>query len=269
MNRRQMLGMMGVLAAGTTMDALPAAALKHTKAGLRIFDVTAHGAAGDGRTLDTAAVNQAIAACHAGGGGVVYLPPGILRDVMIENVHATGSILTSSITGLPGFDVKDVTLSNIRIDSDEEGNTNWVAREIPEVPQSSPEARMFGRLPAYGFYCRHVKGLRMNHVEFKAAPGEERPALVCDGVKDLDIDGLRSASTAGTQPVIKLIQTRQALLNNCSAPAGTKTFLEAQGDKTEHIVLMNSDLTGAEQAAQTGAEVPKNAVLLSGNIGKA
>src|SRR5512142_1249439 len=86
--------------------------------------------------------------------------PGTLRGVMIDNVHATGAILTSSVTGLPGFNVEDVTLSGIRIDSEEAGQQEWVTREVPEVPKAYPEARMFGRLPSYGFYCRHVDGLR-------------------------------------------------------------------------------------------------------------
>jgi len=41
------------------------------------FDVHDFGAAGDGRSLDTPAVNAAIAACHAAGGGTVVFPPGI------------------------------------------------------------------------------------------------------------------------------------------------------------------------------------------------
>ena len=45
---------------------------------------------------------------------------------MIENVHATGAILTNSVTGLPGFEVEDVTLSNIRIESEEAGKLEWV-----------------------------------------------------------------------------------------------------------------------------------------------
>ena len=53
--------------------------------------------------------------------------PGTLRGVMIDNVHATGAILTSSVTGLPGFDVEDVTLSNICIESEELGNEEWIA----------------------------------------------------------------------------------------------------------------------------------------------
>ncbi|MGH9665613.1 MAG: glycoside hydrolase family 28 protein, partial [Bryobacteraceae bacterium] len=92
---------------------------------------------------------------------------GRLRGVMISDVHATGAILTSSITGLPGQEAEDVTLSNIRIDSVEGGKSEWAALDIPERPGSYPEARMFGRLPAYGLYCRHVKGLRLSQVRIE------------------------------------------------------------------------------------------------------
>jgi hypothetical protein len=195
--------------------------------------------------------------------------PGSLRGVMIENIHATGSILTNLVTGLPGFDVEDVTLSNIRIDSEEGGSADWVNREIPELPKAYPNARSFGRLPSHGIYCRHVTGLRLRNVEFKSAANEARPAIVCDDVKSLDVDGLRSPPIAGTQPVIKLMQTRQALLRGCSAPAGTKAFLELQGAQTEGIVLMGSNLVAAQQAVQTGAEVLKDVVTVFGNVNKA
>lgn len=42
----------------------------------RTFDITRHGAKGDGTTLDTAAVADAIAACAAAGGGRVVVPAG-------------------------------------------------------------------------------------------------------------------------------------------------------------------------------------------------
>ncbi len=110
--------------------------------------------------------------------------PGTLRAIRIENIHATGSILTSSITGLPGFEVEDVTLADIRIDSQEAGKAEWIGRTVPEIASAYPEARMFGRLPAYGPYCRHVNGLRLRNLEFKSAPGEARPALHCEDVRD-------------------------------------------------------------------------------------
>jgi hypothetical protein len=41
-----------------------------------VFNVRQHGARGDGETLDTAALNGAIEACEAAGGGQVLVPPG-------------------------------------------------------------------------------------------------------------------------------------------------------------------------------------------------
>ncbi len=198
---------------------------------------------------------------HAGGDGA----RGVLRGVMIYNIHATGSILTSSITGLEGFEVEDVTLSNIRINTEENGKSEWVARKIPENEKAYPEARMFGRLPAYGLYCRHVKGLRVRHVEVQAGKDEERPLLVCDDVQDLEVAGLRGTPIQGTQPTVKLRQTRQALLRACVAPAGTRTFLQLQGDRTEGVVLMSNELSAAEKPAESGSDVPEKALKQIGN----
>lgn len=41
-----------------------------------VYDVRQYGAAGDGKTTDTAAINKAINAAHDGGGGTVYFPAG-------------------------------------------------------------------------------------------------------------------------------------------------------------------------------------------------
>lgn len=53
-------------------QALPVAA--QTPA--RVFDVRAHGAVGDGQTLDTDAINRAIESAAAAGGGTVHFPAG-------------------------------------------------------------------------------------------------------------------------------------------------------------------------------------------------
>lgn len=194
--------------------------------------------------------------------------PGVLRGVMIDNIHATGSILTSSVTGLPGFPVEDVTLSNIRIETEEAGKEEWVSRDIPEMPKAYPEARMFGRLPSYGLYCRHVNGLSLRNWNITALRGDARPALLCDDVTDLRMEDLEGNAVSKTQAAIKLIDTRSAWLLNCAAPQGTRTFLQVEGEKTERIAVSGCKLAGIEHPVQLGKGVSQEHVTLFGNSEK-
>src|ERR1700730_15769837 len=50
----------------------------------RLFDVKSFGARGDGKTLDTTAINKAINAAAAAGGGTVFLPAGNYLSVSIH-----------------------------------------------------------------------------------------------------------------------------------------------------------------------------------------
>lgn len=192
--------------------------------------------------------------------------PGTLRGVMIENVYATNSTVTSSITGVEGFDVEDVTLSGVMINTDEAGPVEWVNREIPEVAKQYPESFMFGRLPAHGLYCRHVRGLRLRNIEFKSAEKEARPAIICHDVKSLEITGLRSGRIAGDQPTVKLVQAQQAFIHGCVAPVGCTRFLELAGEQTSAISLVGNDLSGAGNPTKIGPEVPPKALKQSANV---
>lgn len=67
-----------------------------------IWDVFAHGAKGDGTSLDTAAIQAAIDACHAAGGGRVYLHNGRFRsgtlrfkDNVVLRVEAGAALVAS------------------------------------------------------------------------------------------------------------------------------------------------------------------------------
>ena len=43
----------------------------------KVYVITAHGAKGDGATMNTLAIQQAVDTCHAAGGGVVSVPKGV------------------------------------------------------------------------------------------------------------------------------------------------------------------------------------------------
>ena len=59
--------------------------------------------------------------------------------------------------------------------------------DVPEVENQYPEFSMFGELPAWGLYVRHVEGLTLKNVTVIAKDKDYRPAYVFDDVKGLTI----------------------------------------------------------------------------------
>ncbi len=121
---------------------------------------------------------------------------GSFRNVTISDVQAVGIDKTGcSITGLPERALENVTLSNIRIEFAGGGTQADAAREVGELPAHYPEYRMFGVLPAYGFYCRHAKNLRLLNTQVNFAQEDLRPALVCDDVAGLRVAGFAAPNS--------------------------------------------------------------------------
>ncbi|MBV9868160.1 MAG: glycoside hydrolase family 28 protein [Abitibacteriaceae bacterium] len=77
-----------------------------------VFNVRDYGAIGDGKHLETAALNQAVTACAKAGGGVVYLPPGIyLTGTIVMQSHVTLEI-AGGATILGSENPKDYLMVN-------------------------------------------------------------------------------------------------------------------------------------------------------------
>jgi len=83
---------------------------------------------------------------------------------------------------------------------------------------------MFGRLPAYGFYCRHARNVRFDRVETGSVAPDARPSLVCDDVDGLRVSGWDALSTAAL--AIRLENVRDALIQGCSGPPASAVFLK-------------------------------------------
>lgn len=191
--------------------------------------------------------------------------PGSLQNVSIANIVATGSTITSSITGIPGYYVRNVTLQNIRISS-VGGGEAMNAQEVPEVISHYPEQNMFGKLPAYGLYCRHVRGLRLEGLNLQLEQPDARPALVTEDVGELDLLSFRADPGSGDQPVVALQDASTALVQGARALPRTKQFLLVSGANTERVHLIGNDLSEAQTPFSTGEGVKKEALQAMGNL---
>jgi len=113
---------------------------------------------------------------------------GQLRRVSISNLVAsnTNGEFCSILSGIPGHEIEDVRLSDIMILSHGGGTSEDAAIKPPEKENGYPEPNMFGAMPAYGFYFRHIKGLQVSDVEVRTMKADARPAFVLDDVEHAD-----------------------------------------------------------------------------------
>jgi len=131
--------------------------------------------------------------------GPASTPIGQLRRVQISNVvvYDADARYASIISGIPGHDIEDVKLSNIRIFYRGGGSLAQAGLTPLEKESNYPEPSMFGDIPAYGFFIRHVKGIELNNVEVSYAQEELRPAFVLNDVDGADFLHVKAQLSKG------------------------------------------------------------------------
>ncbi len=192
--------------------------------------------------------------------------PEHLQDISISDIVATGATRASSITGIPGFPVKRITLRNIRISAAGGGAADLARKPVPELEKEYPDADMFGELPAYGLFCRHAETLVMDAVHFGLEKPDARPAMILEGIEDLELRASSVAPPSGSEPAMRLRDIRRALLNGLRAQPGTNTLFDLLGPQTAKILVTGNDFTEAKTALRLAPEVDKAAVQQQANF---
>jgi polygalacturonase len=137
-------------------------------------------------------------------------PVGAIRHISLSNivVDDDDSTVSSLICGVPGHDIEDLSLSDVRIVCRGGGTTQQAAREIEEKEKDYPEPNMFGPTPAYGFFIRHARGIHMRNVAITAAKPDARPPLVLQDVQNIRFDTLTADAGGAGTPVMNLRNVR-------------------------------------------------------------
>lgn len=170
-----------------------------------------------------------------------------------------GSEYPCVISGIPGAPVESVTLSNLSF-SFKGSRVLPVAGPVPEQEAMYPEYKMFGPLPAYGLYARHVKSLTLNNVVFSTDSADSRVPVYCEDIERLTLKGLDvevSEQTPsyvmlkdvghttifdsaflerGPEPVVASGEVGPICLSGCIGPDGTSVEGRLQRGERENAI---------------------------------
>jgi polygalacturonase len=140
--------------------------------------------------------------------GPLDAKPGVMRRVILSNIVSSGaSQLPSILSGVPGHPIEDVKISDVYLEQAGGGTAEMAALEPEEHEADYPEPSMFGRLPATGFFLRHVRNLEMSNVEIATRDADARAAFWLKDVVGADF--FRARIPEGTAPAFDLRQVRE------------------------------------------------------------
>lgn len=79
----------------------------------------------------------------------------------------------------------------------------WRLKDIPENINRYPEYDMFRELPSWGFFLRHVTGVKMKNIRLKLENEDFRPAIVMDDVGQVNMEQMDFPKDKRVQVVTK------------------------------------------------------------------
>ncbi len=166
---------------------------------------------------------------------------GSIENITISNVTAWARYPHgSSITGVPGHRVRNVTLENIRIFYPGGGTAEDAARNVPELEKKYPEATMFGNLSSYGMFVRHVENITMENIEFYLGADDARPPVVLQDVIHGKFINIRADGNAKA-PFARAEDVREIFIQNPWPLTKAAAVIEVGGKGSGSVRLTEID----------------------------
>jgi hypothetical protein len=224
------------------------------------FDVKSYGAAGDGRTLDTAAIQKAIDTAGAHGGTVVFPAGRFLSGTITLGSNVTihlssGAVLLGS-TSMADYNPKHLIyakgVENIAIEGsgtiDGQGDA-FLDKDLKPLPRPSPLIEIWDS-----------RNIRIQDITIRRAPAWTIHPKNCDGVRIRDIEllnNLRAINSDG----IDIDSSRNVTISDSHIEAGDDCIVlkttnrgDAPIQPTENVAVTNSVLVSAASALKLGTE---------------
>jgi hypothetical protein len=146
---------------------------------------------------------------------------GTIKRILINNLtcYNAPQKVSSILSGISGFPIEDVKLSNMYIETTGGAPVEAAKAQPPEFESKYPEPGMFGLMPAFGFFLRHVSNIEMSHVEIATAAPDARPAFYLADVQRADFFAVTAPRSA--DGAFALHDVKDLRINWCRAASDT------------------------------------------------
>lgn len=122
---------------------------------------------------------------------ITFSRPDSEYDIRGPEISVIHNPFPSSITGIPGAPIDNIRLENIDVSFPGRGTKGmgyigkYRLSAVPEAEKDYPEFHMFGELPAWGLYLRHINNIEFENVRFHCRESDYRDAIVSEDVTSM------------------------------------------------------------------------------------
>lgn len=128
--------------------------------------------------------------------------PGELRHIIIRQIYASAADVAAVISGIQRAHIENVRIEDFNASLMGGRSMDPDATNVPEADAAYPRPTIFGTLPTYGFFCRHVDKLSVRNVHLKLEHPDGRPPVFSHDMKRTTVFNFDAIDAAGLRTVV-------------------------------------------------------------------
>ena len=106
----------------------------------------------------------------------------------------------------------------------------------------------------------------MDNIRLSYIEEDQRPALICDDVSNLELKSLKAMGSKQSSGLIRLVNTADAVVSESYPSSPIAVFAEIQGARSKNIYLLNNRILDVGQKYKISKGATTSAVKESGNF---
>jgi hypothetical protein len=97
---------------------------------------------------------------------------------------------------------------------------------------------MFGPIPAWGFYCRHARNIKLQEIDLTLQNPDKRSAFLFEDVEKLKVTSVDAERSEGAAALMHFRDAKKVVLSGCDLPKDLSTLIDVPADQKNEIQMI-------------------------------